>query len=73
MKLYINETLIEIFNGARVMDALLKYSKDDRRAVMRGEKQVTDDCANLILPDGELTDGQHIYITKSEPEGYDVH
>lgn len=64
MKVYINGTLIEIFNGARVMDALLKYSKDDYYAVMRGDKQVLDEQENHTLPDGELTGGQRLSVSK---------
>lgn len=63
MKVYINDTEIEIFNGARVMDALLKYSKEDLYAVMRGDKQVTDEQQNQTLPDGELTGGQRLYVS----------
>jgi hypothetical protein len=62
MIVLMNEKEIEIFSGARVGDALLKYSKEEYRAVSRGKKQVTDKWGNPHQLDGELTDEQHLYI-----------
>jgi hypothetical protein len=62
MRIRVNETGLEIFSGARVGDALLKYSKDRYRAVVRGEKQVTDQWNHPLDLEGELTEGQQLYV-----------
>jgi hypothetical protein len=62
MKIRINETDIEIFSGARVMDALLRYSKNQYRDVMQGKKQVTDHRHHPLGLEGELSEYQQLYI-----------
>ncbi|NIM14473.1 MAG: hypothetical protein GTO45_20840 [Candidatus Aminicenantes bacterium] len=62
MRIRINETELEIFSGARVNDALLKYSKDQYRAVVRGEKQVTDQWNHPLELEGELSQDQQLYV-----------
>ncbi|UCH93426.1 MAG: hypothetical protein JSV88_24570 [Candidatus Aminicenantes bacterium] len=63
MKIFINDTEIEIFSGARVRDALLKYSKKEFQAIIQGKKKVVDKHRNPIDPEGELSDAQQLYIT----------
>jgi hypothetical protein len=62
MKVIINDTTIEIFNGARVKDALLKYSKAEYRAVLKNKGNVTDKHKNPLDLDGELSENQQLYI-----------
>jgi hypothetical protein len=62
MRIRIDETEFEIFRGARVNDALLKYSKDQYRSVVRGEKQVTDQWDHPLDLEGELSEDQQLYV-----------
>ena len=68
MNVWVNDKKIEIFSGARVRDALRKYSMKEYRAVDEDRKQVTDKRCNRIEPDGELSGGQQLYI-KKQPGG----
>jgi len=65
MNIRINDKMIEIFSGARVRDALLKYSAREYHAVDEDKKQVTDKRGNRVDLDGELSDGQRLYIKKT--------
>ena len=62
MNIRINDEELEIFSGARVKDALAKFSNNEYLAVIQGEKQVKDKRNNTIDPDGELADGQQLYV-----------
>jgi hypothetical protein len=62
MRIRVNETELEIFSGARVTDALRKYSKEQYRAVARGEKHVTDQWNHPLDLEGELSEDQQLYV-----------
>ena len=62
MKVFINNKKIEIFTGARVKDALLKYSKKDYHLVLKGERAVVDTKGNEISLDGEVSEGEIFFI-----------
>lgn len=61
MKIFINDRGLEIFSGARVRDALLKYSKKEYREVAERKKKVTDKRKNPLDLEGELSDAQQLY------------
>lgn len=64
MTIFINNQKIEIFRGAMVRDAILRYSKDDYDLLQCGRIMVFDRFGNITEPDGELTEGQVLYLKK---------
>lgn len=62
MNIRIDDKDVEIFSGARVGDALLKYSEKEYQAVREGKKQVKDKRNNRVELGGELSDNQWLYI-----------
>lgn len=68
MKIYINDTDIEIFNGARIRNALMKYSKKEFQEILKGKKQVIDSRKNQLDLDGELSATQYLYIVDVNQE-----
>lgn len=67
MIVYLNEKKIETFAGARVKDALLKYSKEKYRDALSDKIRVTDIYDNTVHLEGELSDDQRLYLqTKKE-------
>jgi hypothetical protein len=62
MNIRIDDQELEIFSGARVRDAILKYSAQEYRAVREGKKKVKDKHNNTVALDGELTHNQSLYI-----------
>jgi len=61
---FLNDRQLEIFEGARVKDAVLKYSKEKYRSTRSGETVVTDKYDNTVDPEGELADDQRLYLKK---------
>ncbi len=62
MKVKVNDREIEIFNGALVRDALLKYSKEEYKFIRDNEKIVVDKHNNKRFLSGELSAGETLYI-----------
>ena len=62
MKITINNTLLELHNGARVKDAVLKYYTQLGKRKPGHLPQVKDRFGNIIAGDGELTDGNTLFI-----------
>jgi len=62
MKVKVNDREIEIFNGALVRDALLKYSKEEYKFVRDNEKIVVDKRNNKRFLSGELSAGETLFI-----------
>jgi len=54
MKVKVNGTLIELHNGARVKDAILKYYSEQGRRIPKKIPSVEDRYGNKIADDGEL-------------------
>lgn len=54
MKVYINDTEIEVFRGAKLENALRRYSQEVYREVVKGEKIVRDQYGNQQLLKGSL-------------------
>lgn len=65
MKLYVNDDEITIFNGAKVEDALRKYSMDEYKKVKKGKMYVHDKFGNKVMLGGELREGAELF-TKPE-------
>ncbi len=66
MIIFVDDQEIEIFSGALVKDAVLKYSEKVYRDILHGKKQVNDKWKNEVELDGELIDHQHLYIKKND-------
>ncbi len=62
MNITINGTEVEVFVGARVKDALLKYSRQAEQATREGEKRVTDARGNTLDLEGALSENQQLLI-----------
>jgi 5'-nucleotidase / UDP-sugar diphosphatase len=67
MKITVNNTPLEIHNGAKVQDAILKYYSLHGKKRPKHIPLVEDPYGNTVAPDGELTDGNILFIkTKNE-------
>jgi len=64
MEIWVNNQKIDIFRGARVKNALQKYSEEEYRAVLSGSKQAADPDGHPLELDGELVQGDKITIDR---------
>ncbi len=62
MQIKVNEKSIEIFSGARVRDALRKYSRAEWKRVQKNEKMVCDRHGHEVGLDGELNGGEEFVL-----------
>ncbi len=62
MRITVNKTLLELHNGARVKDAVLKYYSRLGKSKPGRMPQVEDRFGNIVSVDGELTDGNTLFI-----------
>lgn len=62
MKVYINSKELQIFEGARLQDAVLLYSKDEYQRLLREEIELLDRRGNGMDIDGQLWDGASLLI-----------
>ncbi len=62
MKLFVNDEEITIHNGAKVEDVIRAfYVQQDKKLPCR-LPNVIDGYGNTVAPDGELSEGNHLYI-----------
>jgi sulfur carrier protein ThiS len=62
MQIKVNGQAIEIFSGARVKDALRKYSGSELKLVQKNEKMVCGRHGHEVDLDGELNGGEELVI-----------
>ena len=62
MRITVNKTFLELHNGARVKDAVLKYYSHLGKSKPGRMPQVEDRFGNIVSVDGELTDGNTLFI-----------
>jgi 5'-nucleotidase/UDP-sugar diphosphatase len=62
MKITINNIPLEIHNGAKVKDAILKYFSQHGKKIPKQLPPVEDRYGNEVAPDGELTDSNILVI-----------
>jgi 5'-nucleotidase len=62
MKITVNKTLLELHNGARVKDAIMSFYTYAGRRVPKKLPPVEDRFGNRVAPDGELTEGNTLFI-----------
>jgi sulfur carrier protein ThiS len=67
MKIRVNGQEVEIFSGAKVGDALRKYSRADWNLVRNNEKKVTDRYGQEVGLDGELNGGEELRVADRVP------
>ena len=64
MKIFINNEEITIFHGATVLDVVRAYYVQHNKSLPCIMPTVTDAYGNSVAPDGELREGNHLYIRK---------
>ncbi|MGZ2371604.1 hypothetical protein ACXR6G_17625 [Ancylomarina sp. YFZ004] len=62
MEVFINHTAVSIFKGARLSDAVLKYSKESHKLLMNHQIRLEDERGNSMDADGCLWDGIELFI-----------
>ncbi len=62
MKIFINDEEIKVFNGATVLDVLRSFYAHCNQKLPSVLPTVTDAYGNIVETDGELTEGNHLYI-----------
>jgi len=62
MKITVNDTLLDLHNGARVRDAIAGFYKHEGRKVPERLPVAEDRYGNIVAPDGALTDGNALFI-----------
>jgi len=62
MKITVNNTSLELHNGARVKDAIMSFYTQSGRKVPKKMPPVEDRFGNRVAPDGELTEGNSLFI-----------
>jgi len=65
MTVSINGEVIDIFAGARVRDAVRRYSAAALKQIAAKRKRVVDRFGNPLALTGELSEGQAIFITST--------
>jgi hypothetical protein len=62
MKITVNNTLLELHNGARVKDAIVSFFTHAGQKVPKRLPNVEDRFGNRVAHDGELTEGSALFI-----------
>jgi 5'-nucleotidase / UDP-sugar diphosphatase len=62
MKVTVNNTLLELHNGARVKDAIMSFFSQSGRKVPKRLPIAEDRFGNRVAHDGELTEGNALFI-----------
>jgi hypothetical protein len=68
MQIQIDGVTVEIFAGARIMDAVRRYSRSAWKQVRANEKKVYDAYGHEVALDGELGGGEELFIRACPPE-----
>ncbi len=66
MKVFINDTEIEVFQGAKLENALRRYSKKVYREVVKGDKIVRDKYGNQQLLKGSLQPESAFWVEEAD-------
>ncbi len=62
MKIFFNNEEITIFYGAKVLDVVRAYYAQHDKKLPSTLPIITDGYGNSIAPDGELSEGNHLYM-----------
>ena len=66
MRIFINNEELTIFNGATVLDVLRAYYVKHNKKLPAILPAVYDAYGNSVAHDGELTEGNHLFIKSKE-------
>jgi 5'-nucleotidase/UDP-sugar diphosphatase len=72
MKIIINNITLELFNGARVRDAILGYYAEIGEECPDPMPAVEDKYGNMVESDGELNDGNVIFIKEKKNKNFSL-
>ena len=61
MKISVNNVMLEVHDGARAKEAVLKFYSHTGRKIPRRIPRITDPYGNDVAPDGELSDGNSLF------------
>ncbi|MRT94621.1 hypothetical protein [Ancylomarina sp. 16SWW S1-10-2] len=61
MEVFINHTSVQIFKGARLKHAILKYSKESYKQLMNKQIEFEDEKGNLMDEDGQVWKGIKLF------------
>jgi hypothetical protein len=67
MIVFINNRKVEIFSGATVADAVRIYSGRSSKLLHNKKFRVFDRFGNQTETDGELSEGQKLFLKKTKP------
>lgn len=71
MKIFVNNTELELFRGARAKDAVRAYYRSmEETEDTTGLQHIFDPFGNTIDPDGELTDNAQLILIESENQTF---
>lgn len=62
MKVIINEKPIRLFEGARVKDAIRKFSEIYQEQMPESPYTIADAHGNIIRPEGRLSENDQLFI-----------
>ncbi len=62
MKIFVNDEEITIYNGAKVLDVIRAYYVQHDKKLPSRLPKVIDGYGNSVAPDGELSEGNHLYM-----------
>jgi 5'-nucleotidase len=66
MKITINNVQIEIHNGAKVKDAVIRYYSENKKKLPKSFPIVEDSYGNIVEEDGELSEGNKLFIKEKK-------
>jgi len=66
MKVTVNDILLELYEGAKVKDAVLKYYTHTGKRLRGRFPHVEDGYGNTVSPDGELTGGNVLFTGRRQ-------
>jgi hypothetical protein len=65
MTIYVNEQPLRLFVGARVGEAILRFSEREFREVLARRKSVTDQSGHPLGLHGRVADGDQLKIKQA--------
>jgi hypothetical protein len=68
MLIKVNGRAIEIFSGAKVVDALRRFSPAECKRVRTGARKVCDRHGHEVALDGELNGGEELITSPRVPK-----
>jgi 5'-nucleotidase / UDP-sugar diphosphatase len=72
MKITVNNIQLELHNGARVKDAVLKYYSQKGQPIPKPFPTVEDRYGNTVDSDGELTEGDTLIINEERKKSFSL-